>query len=308
MTRLGISLLFACSLIACNRPEPGSAPEVPPSLEATNKPAAKAGWSATEGIATPESAYYDEASGFVFTSQINGQPTDRDGNGTIVKLNADGSVAAANWVTGLHAPKGLRAHQGTLWVADLDEVIGFEIASGRETSRVKVEGAQFLNDVATGPDGTVYVSDFTANRIYAIKDGKVTTFAEGEQLEYPNGLLVDGNRLIVGAWGKPEADFTTKVPGRLFALDLATKQKTLITPQPFGNIDGVESDGRGGYIVSDYLKGKILRVTANGESRDVQTFMTGTADIGFIPSINAVIVPHMNENKVAAYDISAALN
>jgi hypothetical protein len=143
---------------------------------------------------------------------------------------------------------------------------------------------------------------------YAIKDGKVTTFAEGEQLEYPNGLLVEGNRLIVGSWGKPEADFTTKVPGRLFALDLITKQKTLITQKPFANIDGVESDGRGGYLISDYLKGKILRVSASGETRDVQTFMPGAADIGFIPSINAVIVPHMNENKVAAYDISAALN
>jgi len=300
-----VCLLVVVSMAACNRAE-GPA-EMPQTLAgpAASKPSA--GWTATEGIATPESAYYDEASGFIFTSQIDGQPTDRDGNGRIVKLNADGTVSAADWVTGLHAPKGLRAHQGTLWTADLDEVIGIEIATGRVASRIKVEGAQFLNDVATGADGTVYVSDFTANRIYAIKDGTVTTFAEGEQLEYPNGLLVDGNRLIVGSWGKPEADFTTKVPGRLFALDLGTKQKTLITPKPFANIDGVESDGRGGYLVSDYLAGKILRISATGESRELKQFMPGAADIGFIPSINAVIVPHMNENKVAAYDISEAL-
>jgi outer membrane protein assembly factor BamB len=287
----------------------------PPAAEAptttTPVPAAApkptAGWTVTENITTPESIYYDEPSGFIFTSQINGMPTDRDGNGRIVKLNADGTVAAGDWVTGLNAPKGLRAHDGTLWTADLDEVIGIEIASGRITSRTKIDGAQFLNDVATGSDGTVYVSDFTANRIYALKDGKATTFAEGEQLEYPNGLLIDGNRLIVGAWGKPEADFSTKVPGRLYALDLGTKQKTLITPKPFGNIDGLESDGRGGYLVSDYLKGKILRVSASGESTDVRQFMPGAADIGFVPSINAVLVPHMNENKVAAYDISDAL-
>jgi len=201
----------------------------------------------------------------------------------------------------------LGAHQGTLWVADLDEVIGFEIASGKETARVKIDGAQFLNDVAAGSDGTVYVSDFMANRIYAVNDGIVTTFAEGEQLEYPNGLLVEGTRLIVGAWGRPEADFTTKVPGRLYALDLGTKQKTLITQKPLGNLDGVESDGRGGYIVSDYLAGKILHVSATGESRELRQFMPGAADIGFVPSINAVIVPHMNENTVAAYDISDAL-
>jgi hypothetical protein len=309
MTRIGCLLVLVLAT-GCNRlsePAPERERERVAVNSSAGKPAATAGWTATEGIATPESAYYDEASGFIFTSQINGQPTDRDGNGRIVKLNADGTVAAADWVTGLHAPKGLRAHQGTLWVADLDEVIGFEIATGRESARIKIDGAQFLNDVATGADGTVYVSDFTANRIYAIRDGKVATFAEGEQLEYPNGLLVEGNRLIVGSWGKPEADFTTKVPGRLFALDLGTKQKALITPKPFANIDGVESDGRGGYLVSDYLAGKILRISASGESREVRQFMPGAADIGFVPSINAVIVPHMNENRVAAYDISDAL-
>jgi len=35
--------------------------------------------------------------------------------------------------------------------------------------------------------------------------------------------------------------------------------------------------------------------------------MQGTADIFFIPKTNTVIVPHMNENKVSAYDISATL-
>jgi len=305
MIRIACLVLLVLA-IACNSTPPAAEAPAPAPAPAA-APAPTAGWTVTESIATPESIYYDAASGFIFTSQINGMPTDRDGNGRIVKLNADGTMAAANWVTGLNAPKGLRAHNGTLWTADLDDVVGVDIASGRITSVAKITGAQFLNDVAVGPDGTVYVSDFLANRIYSLKDGNVTTFAEGEQLEYPNGLLVDGNRLIVGSWGKPEADFSTKVPGRLYALDLATKQKTLITPKPFGNIDGLESDGRGGYLVSDYLKGKILRVSASGESTDIQTFMPGAADIGFIPSINAVLVPHMNENKVAAYDISESL-
>jgi sugar lactone lactonase YvrE len=171
-------------------------------------------------------------------------------------------------------------------------------------SRIKIDGAQFLNDVATGPDGTVYVSDMMANKIYTVKDGKAALFAEGEQLEYPNGLLVDGDRLVVGGWGKPEADFTTKVPGRLFALDLKTRQKTLITPEPFANLDGVESDGRGGYLVTDWLGGKVMHITPNGDVHPLKTFMQGTADHAYIPSRGLIIVPHMNENKVAAYDLS----
>jgi sugar lactone lactonase YvrE len=161
--------------------------------------------------------------------------------------------------------------------------------------------------VAVGPDGTVYVSDMIGNRIYALRDGTATVFAEGEQLEWPNGLLVDGNRLIVGGWGKPKPDFSTDVPGRLFVLDLTTKRKTPITPKPFANIDGVERDGRGGFIVSDYLAGKVMQVSPRGEVRELRTFMPGTADIAFIPAGNVLIVPHMNENIVASYDLSDVL-
>lgn len=293
---------------ACGRSEPAAEP---PAADAPD-PAARAapitaGWMVTDGIETPESVYVDAASGFIFASQIAGAPDGRDGNGRIVKLGGDGQVVSATWVTGLNAPKGLRSHNGTLWTADLDEVIGIDIASGSITSRTKIDGALFLNDVAVGPDGTVYVSDMMANRIHAVRDGKAAVFAEGEQLEWPNGLLVDGNRLIVGGWGKPKPDFSTDVPGRLFALDLRTKQKTPITPKPFANIDGVEIDGRGGYVVSDYLAGKVMQVSATGEVRDLRQFKPGAADIAFVAAGNVLIVPHMNENTVAAYDLSDVL-
>jgi sugar lactone lactonase YvrE len=273
-------------------------------------PAAPAGgWSVTDGIATPESVYIDAGSGWVFASQIDGAPDGRDGNGRIVQLGGDGHVMSTTWATGLNAPKGLRSHNGTLWVADLNEVVGIDIASGKETSRTTIEGAMFLNDVAIGPDGTVYVSDTFANKIFAVRDGKATVFAEGEQLEWPNGLLVDGNRLIVGGWAgtAPKPDFSTEIPGRLFALDMSTKQKTLITQKPFANIDGLESDGAGGYIISDYMQGKVYQVTAAGEARELRQFKPGAADIAFVPGTKVLLVPHMNENTVASYDLSAEL-
>jgi sugar lactone lactonase YvrE len=213
----------------------------------------------------------------------------------------------ADWFTALNAPKGLRSFGGTLWVADLDEVVGIDVASGKENARVKVDGAVFLNDVAVGADGTVYVSDMLPSRIYAIKDGKAAVFAEGEHLEYPNGLFVEGERLVVGGWGsKPKADFSTDVLGRLYSLDLKTKQKTLITKQPLGNIDGVEQEARGGYLVTDYLAGTLIQVSPTGESRVVRTFKPGLADHTFLYAQGDILIaPHMNENTVGAYDISA---
>jgi hypothetical protein len=302
--------LVLCVLtMACSRPaeNPPATAETPaPSAAAAAVPV-KAGWETTQGIQTPESIYFDPQSGFIFSSQIAGAPDARDGNGRIAKLNGDGTMVSADWVTGLNAPKGLRACAGTLWTADIDEVIGVEIASGRVTSRVKVPDAKFLNDVACTDDGTVYVSDMLATRIIAVKDGKPSVFAQGEQLEYPNGILAESTRLIVGGWGKPEADFSTKVPGRLFMIDLKTKAKTLLTMKPFANIDGLEPDGRGGFLVSDWNAGKIFQVSSMGDVREVRTFTQGTADIGFEPNGNVLLVPHMNDNKVAAYDIATAL-
>ena len=233
-------------------PPPAAAPAAP-----AQPPAVKAGW-VVQDMRTPESAYLDEGSGYLFVSQIDGAPDGKDGKGRISKLGLDGTVVTADWFTALNAPKGLRSFGGTLWVADLDEVIGIDVASGKENARVKIDGAKFLNDVAVGPDGTVYVSDMLGSRIYGVKDGKATVFAEGEQLEHPNGLFVEGERLVVGGWGStPQADFSTKVKGHLYSLDLKTKQKTLITKQPLGNIDGVEQEARGGYH-RDRLPGRHL--------------------------------------------------
>ncbi len=313
-SRFLLMLGLAAVFVSCGgSPQPATPPETAqtsppasaPAAQPAQPPAAKAGWT-VQDMRTPESAYLDEGSGYLFISQIDGQPGERDGKGRISKVGLDGSVVTADWATGFNAPKGLRSFGGTLWVSDIDEVIGIDITSAKETSRVKIAGATFLNDVAAGADGTIYVSDMMASRIYAIKDGKASVFAEGEQLEYPNGLFVDGERLVVGGWGKPEADFSTKVPGRLYMLDLKTKAKTLITKQPIGNIDGVEQEARGGFLVTDYMAGKVLQVSQTGESRLVRQFKPGLADHSFLYAQGDIlIVPHMNENTVAAYDISA---
>ena len=298
---------MSVGMAACSSPAPvqeAAAPAPAPAAAAALPVAA--GWTTTDGIKTPESVYYDPASGFIFTSQIDGAPDGRDGNGRIVKLNGDGSVVNANFVTGLNAPKGLRACDGTLWASDIGEVLAIDVATGAIKSRVAIAEAGFLNDVACA-GATAYVSDMMGNKIWAVTNGAATIAAEGAALEFPNGLLVDGDRFIIGGWGsQPRADFSTEVPGHLFAYDMKTKQKTLLSPKPIGNIDGLERDGSGGYIVSDYLAGKLFHVSASGAVRELRQFKPGAADIGFTPG-GVVIVPHMNENQVAAYDISADL-
>jgi sugar lactone lactonase YvrE len=268
---------------------------------AENRAAPPLVWEVSQGIRAPESAYWDQTSGFLFVSNIGGGGGGRkDGDGYISKLTLDGQVVQSKWVAGLNAPKGLRSHGGTLWVSDIDRLVGISIAKGKLIQDVNVPGAKFLNDVACGPDGAVYVSDFLDNKIYRYLDQKLSVVAEGDELECPNGLLVQGDRLIIAAWGL-STDLSPKIPGRLSALDLKTKQRTFLTKEPTGNLDGVEADGAGGYLVTDWVAGKVLQISAEGKLHVILKLESGTADHAYVADKQLLIVPRMNENKVTAY-------
>lgn len=303
--RTVLALVAATSWLAAQTPAP-AAPTLAPL------------WTLTGDFQSPESAFYDAGTDSVFVSSINGGLTDKDGNGYISRLTPDGKMVNAKWATGLNGPKGIRGVGRTLWVADIDEVVAIDISSGAITSRVKVEGATFLNDLATAPDGTVYVSDSFKPAVYVVRNGKASIFVEGaETVEQANGLLVDGSRLVLGSVGQANSGGGggraggrgrgAPGGGNLYAFDLKTAMRTRLTTDSVGGIDGIEPDGRGGVIVTDVIGRRILHVPASGQTRVLAQLSGGGADFGFVAKRNLAIVPFLNEHKVEAYDLSAAL-
>ena len=279
-------------------------------------------WDLEGDFAAPESAYYHAASNSVFVSNINGQILEKDGNGYISRLSPEGKVVSAKWVTGLNAPKGLRSVGNILWVSDIDEIVSIDIPKAQITARIKVEldgpargTAQFLNDLATAPDGTVYVSDSTQSRIYAVKNGKTSIFAEtAEVVEQPNGLLVDGDRQILGTIGpsgrRGGGGGGGRGPapsGHLFSFELKTGRRAQLTMDAVGGIDGIEPDGSGGLLVTDVIGQRLLHVAKSGQVKVLAKFTAGGADFGYIGAQRIAIVPFLFENRVAAYDLTNAL-
>lgn len=258
----------------------------------------------------PESAYYHPSSGKLYVSNVVGSPVEKDKNGHIDIYDIQGNLLVSKWVKGLNAPKGIRATKDTLWVSDIDRIIGIDIKSGKIKKNVKVKGAKFLNDVAIDDNGNIYVSDMITNKIHRLSaKGKLSTFLSSEDLECPNGLLVVGNKLYVASWGTitDPKTFGTKKPGRLFSISLINKKKEYITKLPLGNLDGLELDRDGNFIISDWVNGIVMRVDPNGRSEVLYADFEGSADIGLIPEKNILFVPEMGKSKLMAFTMPPTL-
>ena len=163
-----------------------------------------------------------------------------------------------------------------------------------ESDRDGDEGRDPLNDIAITGDA-VFISDSRAGVVYSYSDGVFEAFLSGGQVSDPNGLHVLDEILYIGNNG----DGTVK------EVDLADgSMRTFATLGP-GIIDGIESDGSGGILVSHW-EGRLYRVSPDGEvSRIIDTTSPGTniANFSYDGKRKRVIIPTFSSNSVVSYSL-----
>jgi len=275
-------------------------------------PAAPARVTTTAGFSTPESVLWDAQQNVWFVSNINGNPSAKDGNGFISRLSANGSIDSLHFIQAgkmgaiLNAPKGLTITGDTLWVADIDAVRAFDRHSGKALGSVELgRRAHFLNDIVAGSDGTLYTTDtgieFDAkggtshpgpDQIFAIKDRKPTVAASGPWLEGPNGITWDaaanhfvvvaflGNHILGWTPGNPKVDTLGTGPGQM---------------------DGVEA-WQGGLLVTSWTDSTVFAVKGGQNSKGVGG-VPSPADIGLDPVRGLLAVPIFTENRVEFWSL-----
>ncbi|MEO8421739.1 MAG: hypothetical protein ABI457_11135 [Hyphomicrobium sp.] len=256
----------------------------------------------TTGLKTPESALAVPAEGFAYVSNVAGKPTEKDGNGFISKVSlADGKIIALEWAKGMDAPKGLALAGGKLYTADIDKLVEIDPASGKILAKYDAPGATFLNDVAADAQGNVYVSDSNTSTIWRLAGGKLEKWLDGPQLKFPNGLYVDGDNLIVAAWGAPGTSAQSSAPSNLLTISLADKKiSDLGDGTPVGNLDGIEPIGDD-FLVTDWVAGALYRIDRKGKATQLLDLDQGTADIGYVPETGLLLIPMMMSDKLVAY-------
>ena len=97
--------------------------------------------------------------------------------------------------------------------------------------------------------------------------------------------------------------FATEIPGHLKSISLKDKSITSLGGTPIGNLDGVESDGKNGYYVTDWMVGKLYQINKAGDATLLLELEQGMADHEVLIEQKLILLPMMKNDKILAYKI-----
>jgi len=291
-----VALALTCG--ACRR-EPPKTPAPPPTAPVNIRVAGA-------GLSSPESVLYDSAADAYLVSNINGSAFAKDDNGFITRLTPDGHVATLKWIAGgmhgvtLNGPKGMGIKGDTLFVADIDAVRLFNRRTGAPLASVPIPGATFLNDIAVGPDGTVYITDTGiqplgsgsarsgADALWKLGSAhRPIAIARGSDLGGPNGIIAESGGVTMVTLGS----------GQIFHFDTGGVRTELPKP-PAGGLDGIVRLPDGSLLVTSWEANAIYRRSGAGQYTVEVAGATSPADIGWDPVRHRLLIPLLTLNQI----------
>ena len=258
---------------------------------------------AASGLNTPECAIHDEKADIYIVSNINGNPLGKDKAGFISRVAPSGKILELKWIDGsaegvtLNAPKGLAIVGDTLYAADVNVIRKFHRVTGKATGVIEIKDSSFLNDLASGPDGKVYVSDtgfggekdpVEASAVYEIgPDDSIKALSKGAEVPNPNGLLVTAGGLLVCTWNSGELLWASAKEGR----------ERLVAKLPKNQLDGIVADKDGSLLITSWAGECVYRHSDKGTSVAVEG-LKEPADPGWDAKRGRLLIPHFKEHTL----------
>ena len=259
-------------------------------------------WTLSEGLAQPESVIYDAKRTRFYVSNVQGHHTEKDGKGYISIVSLTGQLVEKEWVNNLNAPKGMAIVTDILYVSDIDTLVAIDLKTAKVVEKYVIKTSKFLNDVTADEQGNVYVSDMSTNSIYYLCEGKLALWLRDAELMNPNGLLAEKRGIVVASWGIITEGLATSTTGHLKLVSYTDKKiSSLGNGKPIGNLDGVESDGKSGYYVTDWMAGKLFHFDQQGQLLQTMQLKPGAADHAYLADKSLLLIPMMNDNQLMAF-------
>jgi DNA-binding beta-propeller fold protein YncE len=269
-----------------------------------------------DGFQSPESVLIVGDRRFVSNIGRALDPVAKDGDGYISEVSAEGRIVAQRAFPPagetLDAPKGMAAVDGRLYVADIDRVMGFDLASGARVFEQRLPGDQpaLANDLVATGDGQLLLTDTLRNSVYRLdpKSGAFTEVASG--IPGANGIAADprNGRILVVGLGE---NFSG---GDVFTLDVADKPSRL-EKSPHGLFDGLAVLPDGRLLVSDWnvidlnhpVAGSLYILSAAGtviSEVQIGREIRGPADFAFDAANSTLWIPATIDNQVVVVRLS----
>ena len=288
-------LVAACLLLACRSTEEsaGTADELASAADSLTSPRTTT-WQVGPH---PESVTIDGARVYVTQFGPALEPMTQDGDGYIAVYDANGQLLDT-LVAGLDAPKGSEVVAGILYVADVDTLFGFSLATGAMTFAKPMPGnPQFLNGLTATPAGELYVSATDAGKVWRVTPA-TGAIEEIAQLPGANGLAYEPQSNTLYGVVYPQNESQT--PG-IYRIDLASGVTTRIGTYG-GVLDGLAVVG-GQLYATDWNPGGAGRMIAvdlaTGDTRVVveDASFTGPADFDVLGD-GLALIPMLMEDRI----------
>ena len=219
------------------------------------------------------------------------------GNGNnVVRMHSD--AVPQGTLGNAKSNYGMEVMNGVLFSIVGSAIKGYDATTGAQVMTHTLSGATFLNGMASNGTDKLWVSDFSAKKIYELNVADLaaptSSIVVANTTSTPNGLTYDAanNRLVMVSWG---ANASIK------AIDLATYTLSVITTTNLGNCDGVDHDSYGNYYVSSWSPNAITKFSNDFTTTSTVTVTGGVssaADICYAEEIDTLAIPCTGNNVV----------
>ena len=210
------------------------------------------------------------------------------GNGFLTLLDKDGDAIDWRVVEDLDAPLGMVLHNDLVYVVDNNRVKTFRWPGFEPVSTIALE-TEVANDLAVGPDDSIYVTDSARGEVVVVGPGLEQSVLTGEpQFPGANGIHIDNDDLWVGG-------------GRLWHVDLRDGVVTAVEPAWLGGIDGIEQEPDGTLQLTP-VGGPLIRLSEPIEIHKGEG--VSSANHGYAPNLGLALIPTGFDNTVIAIRVS----
>jgi hypothetical protein len=146
---------------------------------------------------------------FIYAADIGKElnPTTKDGDGQIIKLDKKGKILETNFVKEkLDAPKGLTINKGILFINDIDRLLAIDLKTGTKLYEIDFsKDTSFLNDIAVWDNNILYVSATDKSKLYKVNlvDKSYSEIKTDINISGINGLFCykKASRIYVNGFG-----------------------------------------------------------------------------------------------------------